>query len=566
MLKSRANITFLSVISLYVLFVLLTEGKWFLSGQMYAEMATNYFPVALDTNWIHKFFATDAGYIPFPQRLIAAFIAIFSLSAKNIPFAYNFFALILTGALVAPFCLPRFRSFVKSDATRFFTCLFLLLVADFETRTFINFTYFAIPFLFYVALMAFDRTESHLPWWVWCSPVLSLSKPAVMTVLPILMLSAVFNFRKCWKLVFACLLVVIIQMIRLKLSAQNSGAVEFLGNFTVWEKLYATINYFFGSLGAFTLGPIFSNFIIHKAKIYILWGSFFFALSFVMFFFVDRQKKFFLIAALSLIFLNVFLNCFALPLEWNQDLARLSTMPPPGNYRHVIGIFFGVVFFVLVLLQVLGLFLSKIISKVSAKHFCVILFLAWAIGNGWVKAGNNFSHLWPFPMVGSSNWHDLAGEIDSPDKPVGIFVDPYPWIYLRNCHIIGTMPAWLSTQTWTPLTLDHPLIFQKNSVPVVKENPMLISLAIVARPLSKHSISSINVRAEIVTNTDQVLSYSGQKNLDQSGGVIQLLPNSKEKLLFDDIAEIKLYTSAPIEIFSNPKGNTKGMPVIFLGN
>lgn len=564
MQQSRLNIAYLTIIGLNILFVLLVEGKWFLSGQMFAEMATNYYPTALDPNWLHKFFATDAGYIPLPQRLIAAFVALLHLPAVAIPYAYNFFAIILTGALVAPFCLPRFRVFIESDAARFLACLFLLLVCDFETRTFINFTYFSIPFLFCVALTAFDRTVQRLPWWAWFAPVLLLSKPAVVSALPILLLATIFNLRKCWKLAFVCVLAVVIQIIRLKLSAQGGMAPEFQGDFTLWEKLHATVMYFLGTLGGYTLGPVFSTLIVNKTKIYILFGSVLFALSFMLFFFINREKKFLLVASLSLIFLNILLNCFSLSLEWNQDLARLDAVPNNWIYRHAIGISFGVVFFVLTWTQIFAMYISKFMQKISKEYLCMVFFLAWAIGGGWVKAGYNISHLPSFPFLGSSNWHELSDKIDSPHTSLCVFLDPYPWIYSKNCHIIGTNSTFDKKEEWTSLTFFHPIVYKKANFPQLKENSTLISsLAVIARPPANHIQTLVNIQADATTDTGQMLHYVGQKRLSRSGGVIQLLPSSDTKVILKDISEIKLYTNTSIDIFSHSK---ETMPIIFLGN
>jgi hypothetical protein len=62
---------FLLTIIFYFTYMLLMQPRWILGGEMWAEMATNYFINANSNVFLQQFFSTDAGYIPFPQRLIA---------------------------------------------------------------------------------------------------------------------------------------------------------------------------------------------------------------------------------------------------------------------------------------------------------------------------------------------------------------------------------------------------------------------------------------------------------------------------------------------------------------
>ncbi|MEY4845566.1 MAG: hypothetical protein RL312_1847, partial [Pseudomonadota bacterium] len=113
---------------------------------MWAEMATNYFPAAESNDWRVALFATDAGYIPLPQRLIALAARLAKVRADLIPYVYSASALILTPLMVGVFALPRFRPLVGCDFTRLAVVLVVLGAADLETRGFINFTYFAVFF------------------------------------------------------------------------------------------------------------------------------------------------------------------------------------------------------------------------------------------------------------------------------------------------------------------------------------------------------------------------------------------------------------------------------------
>ena len=160
------------------------QPSWMLGGEMWAEMATNYFPNANSPSYFHKLFSTDAGYIPVPQRLIALVGNALNFPAGSIPYFYTWSATLLTGMMVGTFCLARFRILVKNDALRFCAAIVILIVADFETKTFINFTYFAAFFVAIITSLALVDDIEEVPWWAWFVPILMVSKPAVLSALP----------------------------------------------------------------------------------------------------------------------------------------------------------------------------------------------------------------------------------------------------------------------------------------------------------------------------------------------------------------------------------------------
>ena len=65
------TLLFFLTICLYIAYQILIQSSWLFSGEMWAEMATNYFVNAQSSSYFTNFFATDTGYIPLPQRIIA---------------------------------------------------------------------------------------------------------------------------------------------------------------------------------------------------------------------------------------------------------------------------------------------------------------------------------------------------------------------------------------------------------------------------------------------------------------------------------------------------------------
>jgi hypothetical protein len=169
-----ARIYFCAAPILTCAYLLWLQPDWISSGEMYAEMATNYFRYAQSPDLLVKLFALDAGYIPLPQRLIAALVNLLGFKAAAVPYIYTWLAILLPAFMVGVFCSPVFRPLVRSDAARFIIALIILAVADFETRTFVNFTYFGIFFCAIVAALALMPEADDAPWWAWGTPLLVL--------------------------------------------------------------------------------------------------------------------------------------------------------------------------------------------------------------------------------------------------------------------------------------------------------------------------------------------------------------------------------------------------------
>ena len=173
--QSRPFLLFLFVIFVYSLFMIFTQPAYTLRGAMYAETATNYFTNANSDSYLDKFFATDAAYIPLPQRIIAYLGHILDLSAAIITYFYTWSAIILTAAMVGSFCLMPFRALIANDATRLLLSLCVLLMVEPSTRVFINFTYFSIFFIAVIISLAITQRSKKVPIYSWFIPFFMIS-------------------------------------------------------------------------------------------------------------------------------------------------------------------------------------------------------------------------------------------------------------------------------------------------------------------------------------------------------------------------------------------------------
>jgi len=191
--STRGNLAFLFVVIFYILHQLTLQPNWVLGGEMWAEMATNYYLNAESPSLLTKLFATDAGYIPIVPRIIALIGNQINIPATFTPYFYTFTALILSGMMVGCFCLSIFRKLLLSDSLRVVIAISVLMVADFETRTFVNFSYFSAFFIAIVTSLALKDKFEEVPWWAWLIPICIISKPAVASAIPAMVIASIFR-------------------------------------------------------------------------------------------------------------------------------------------------------------------------------------------------------------------------------------------------------------------------------------------------------------------------------------------------------------------------------------
>lgn len=367
-------ILFLSTVFFYFFYQLAMQPSWVLGGEMWAEMATNYFPNANSPSYLQKLFSTDGGYIPAPQRLIAFIGNQLNLPAASIPYLYTWSAIISTGMMIGVFCLVQFRTLVKSDTLRFLTAISILMVADFETRTFINFTYFSAFFVAIVTALALVYDSEEVPWWAWFIPILMVSKPAVLAALPAMILVAMVS-KSRFRWVTICATTLCIGQIAKIVVSHNLNAIVGANEIGFLSKSIVAIKYFFVLLGVYILGP---NFQIGKFLLMLTGFIFFLAGCFVF-----MKKKIdsgaLIFVGFSLLFFNVLLNSFVLSNDWNGGMTQLATVP---IYRSIIVGFFGsflvVVGFFATLTEV-NILKSKLsyIDKIGPVIFYYLVFCSW---------------------------------------------------------------------------------------------------------------------------------------------------------------------------------------------
>ncbi|MFT0892629.1 hypothetical protein [Pseudochelatococcus sp. G4_1912] len=516
-------ILFILSVLLYCLYIPLMQPSMVLDGEMWAEMATNYFYYASSPSLRVKLFSIDAGYIPMPQRLIAALGNLMHLSARTIPYFYSWSAIILTGSMVATFCLKPFRVLVKNDYLRFFAVIAILIIADVETRTFINFTYFGIFLISIITALAIVDRNNEVPSWAWFIPLIMISKPAAFAAFPAMIFAAIVSKPRFRVITILTAIACIIQLIRVYLS-YSSGVLQPSNDFTIYDKLYAFAHYSLGFLGLYFFRGLAGT----ALPVLIFIGLGLLTLCGIV---LTRNKKnasALIIVGLGLLFFNVLLNVFALSDTWNLDMAPLAAAP---LYRHIIVSYFGVI------LIVLGLICSLtsvgFLNHNSRNYIAPLLFVFWFWASGWLAFAGALNRAPPSPITGNSQWQKMATAIDMGDS-LCVPINPLGWIYGRNCQLLNQedpkgKPIVYEESTTKAFTIEIPPSISSRT---------LISLAMLIKPYSMAQ-TPISGELELIMNDGTIKYMIGSNKLPSTGGLLMFTSHGEEIAM----AEIKRITA-----------------------
>ncbi|MDY6484284.1 hypothetical protein [Acinetobacter faecalis] len=528
----KTLISFFFALSIYIIYMLYVQPHWLLDGEMWAEMATNYYPNANAPSLFQKLFSTDAGYIPAPQRIIALIGNQLNLSAAIIPYYYTWSGILLTGLLVCSFCLPQFRKLVKSDSLRFFTSITILLVADFETRTFINFTYFSAFFVAIITALALVDNSDEVPWWAWFTPILMISKPAVLAVLPIMFLVAFVSKSRFRWIVIVTIILCFGQFIQMLVSSTTDTTPFQPTDITLVSKLLATVLYFLGFLGGYITGHSLSlhHFILITIGLFVL---------FLIGHTITKKRSSsnaLIIVGISILFFNILLNTFALSSSWNTDLNILPHVPV---YRHIIVGFFGCILITCGLICTLTNNNFSNSSSLFKDRVATLIFILWLIISDWLAYGKQISKEPNAPTLNSSQWQIMSDSIDADVSHICVPINPWSnWMYKKGCDLLNSAPSWENGS----YKMEKNFIYNI-APPASLKNKTLVSVAILLKS-EKSDFQNVNVKMQIQLKNGSVKNLSNSKKVNHHGGLLLL---SSDTTPINDIANITLKFDIPVE-------------------
>jgi hypothetical protein len=407
--------------------------QFVLGGQMWAEMGTNYFPAAHSASLVTRLFAPDFGYIPLPQRLLGTIGSAIGLSASTTAYFYTFSALALGALLVGVICLPRFRSVIPSDGIRFVLAVLILAESDFESRTFLNFTYFGAIVLIFVTSLAFLHPAVEVPRWAYALPVLFLAKPALLCLLPAMVLVALASGRRFRIIALLSTALGLVQVASLVLSAKTgaaSGAT--IGLAEVWAGLRSAVM----SIGRYVVGPAAPT----VSLVTLLVVGMVALVAFVALAAWARTGATIVtVVALAAIALSALLNASSFVDLYAHHSAVLATVTVNRVFTIAIwSVFVLVAAAVAQLLAVLrrstrrsGSWEFRMLTEAAAILAVVGVFTAtgWS---GHAVSGNQYSDL-----GSTSQWHQQSGAVDHTDTAACVALEPLGWAYTRGCSVLN---------------------------------------------------------------------------------------------------------------------------------
>jgi hypothetical protein len=534
-------IYFAGVVAFYALFELVMN-EWALSGEMFAEMGVNYFYHAESRDILERLFATDAGYVPLLQRLIAAGAASLHVSIERVPFVYTWVAILLSGAIVAAFSLAHFRSLIRSDGARALACVAVLLSANWQTATFVNFTHFNLFLIAAFVATSLVARGDDAPLWAWCLPLLMVSKPYVLTVLPAAAVALLVAKPRYRRILLVSILAAAAQMVRMLLSRQQGVAWDGAQEYTILEKLWVGLATSLAFLGEYTIGangsaPAYAI----GPWVFVTAGLIVIAAAAVTLWFRPHPAMAAVLVGLSILFPTFLLNSFVFTNEFNPDLQILRSL---AVYRHTMPGFYSAVLVVIGLLAVWTegsdwKFGSRSITS-GTRH--ATLFLIWMLAAGWVTTGAANSKPPPFPETNHSRWQLMAESIQDRRRPVCVPIDPLGWIYGRGCRLLAPI-VYRGGGAFKPLPAHVGIDLL---VPAGVTTSTLMNVGVPLR-LVRDSKHTIQLKLIVDVDSGEQQEFTGERTLGTSGGLILL--SGPQPAGASGVRRARIFSDTPVEFF-----------------
>ncbi|WP_440708533.1 hypothetical protein [Herbiconiux sp. YIM B11900] len=556
----RAYVLAALVVLIYPLQQLLTQGEMFLRGQMWAEMATNYYRSAMNLPWWEQLVATDAGYIPFPQRVLALVGAKLQLPVESIPYYYSGIGILITALLVGAICLPVFRVVLRNDVLRFAVALACVFVADWQTRTFINFTYFGLLLLVFIAAYALVERRAEAPYWMWIMPVLMLSKPALLTVIPFIVIAAVFSRRRFRIMAASTVLVGLVQLGFLAVAAKNGSSVNQSGaQSSLVEKLWAGVLYFFGWLGRIVLGDSGSL----GSLGLIVAGVVLFAVLVLLVLRGRHAASALIVGAVGVVFFSMLLNAISFPTDFQANLAYVAAYPE----RRLIGSTIALFVIVAAVLAVLfdnprwaRLTVSVHGLRGTLSAVSVLVFLIWFGLSGWLGVVARSNQPLSVGSANVSQWQAQGPNLASAQGIVCIPLGPLGWVDGRGCRELST-----SNQTVNGVffgVTEPAVTTLETAAPASVTKASVASVGIMVKP--EFGSGTVTGRVELVSADGTVTTLVAASDIPSSGGLLQF--GAQELALTPDVVSARFVFDQPVEIGYGDDHTPEGvLSVIWMG-
>lgn len=539
----HASTPVILVVVAYALMAALCQREWLFDGEMYAEMATNYFLHAETSRAATILFARDAGYWPLPQRVLAGLFHALGLRAMAIPYAYTWSALLGAGLLAGSFAHPLFRPLVRCDLVRVAAALLLLLSLDFETRGFINFTYLVVVFGAALAALVVRERDPALRWWCWLLPLLVLSKPHVLIVVPLAAIAAVLGRGRGRVLMLGTVAAGLLQAaVLLWSSAQGMMSEVGAPGVSLLSKLRNGMVFGFGLAGGDIVGP--AAFRPGMATTLLVAGLAVTLFTLLAWWRSRAGGAALMLAGLGLMVGTGLLNALTLSTMWNGSLDQLNQA---GIFRYKVTAIAGAFLFVAGAVDLVAGWLAPVLlRRPSGAAVAVVRVLPILLLSAWVVlTGSSFypqliTEPTRFPLAGAGQWQRAAALVDAPDAAACVPLNPLGWTFPKRC--IQLLPL-------TPPTAE--IAFGPEAA-VAVEAPaaiapfQLLAVAVAVRPAGT-AFRTARLRAS-VEHADGTSTFAGDVALRPDGAQVLLSGTGPVR----GVRAIRLQTDTDLVLLANP--------------
>jgi hypothetical protein len=559
MIKNPINNTgtylFFALVITNILITSIAWPNWVFGGEMWAEMATNYYRNSLSHDIRIAFFSTDYGYYSIPQRAISFLTTLLNTPKAYVPYIYTWSALVISSCLVGSFCLDYYSTVIKNPFLRLVSCFMVLWLVDFETRTFINFTYFSAFFISITVAAMMRHPKTSVPMIAKYLPLFIISKPAILITLPALLVAIIKSKSRI--LIFT-LGLAFIQVIRLLYSLYEGG-----GNGQPLELtpylLVDTGIYFLGFMGQWLMGPDISNFIgFNWIKIVsvAMGASFFLTTSFLIFKFQIKKELPLILTGLSVLICGIVFNQITAPVDYNNLTIPIRYFNLGGRQTSVL--FFGWVLIFISFVSIVSRH-SLLSRHILAGPAALMTYLFLA---GYMHL---MVQLFDEPKVTTLNigqWQNQTQETQPIRNEICIPINPLGWAYLENCNRLNENIHWGTKFIFNRELPKGEYLHLDLKRFSLKENAgsNLLSLGVLIKPETNiDQKTPISGRLIIETKDEKYIDMLSTQNILDSGGLLYFTFDAAP---ISEISTIKINFSHSIYIATT----TESTPIaIFFG-
>lgn len=548
----------ISVVVIYFVAPVVMYPSWYGVGPAWAEMATNYFYYA-HSQGLASLFSTDAGYIPLPQRIVALVIELVGVDNSSVMFLYNLIAMLVLSICVALPVFPTFRGILGPLWLRVSLSASVFMSIDFESRTFINFSYvFILPLVLGIVCLQ-ENFSAKVPKLYWLLPLLAFSKPVIVIasiVVGILLLSDFkIRSRSYKKLTYVFYATLFLALLRIAISSTTDTLSAARGSFSIIEKIQIFISQTLVSLSSFTgtsasLWNPDSRYLAITSLTSLLVGYFAVRTN-------HHSCKIYTIGV-ALIVVNSFINAFVLTSLITGGLG-IENASNYTNWRYTvlakIGsllIFFSIMNAIVLLAQRRSTWLRRVWIKTS-----VALLSALVVGN-WLTQFDNMIAPFNFPLVGASSWETYSDDIDNSQKRTGtgvqcILVDPAPWGWVYGDGCVVNPNGSIDLNSSLPIEEIGPIDLPASADSMVA----LDSFAFGIRTLNSEFQESVDLLV-IFKSMDKTVEHNVKAKVSKSYRFVQVpIPS---ELGNQSVTAFVTSSSKDLEILTSSQGNS---PFIF---